>query len=57
MQQQWAIEGELLDVQMKIDKLKKKSSLTEEEKASLEDMTKRKDVLEKQLRKERMKSC
>ena len=55
-QKLWEIEGDLLQVQMKIDKLKKEDNLSEENRAELQDLEKRRDILNKQLRKERMKS-
>ena len=51
----WDLEGELLQVSIKRDKLKKKAELTEEEAATLEDLQKRHTVLEKRIRQERMR--
>lgn len=51
----WELEGELLQVTMKCDRLRKKDSLTGEEQAQLEDWEKRKGILAKRLREERMK--
>lgn len=50
------LEGQLLETTMQIDKLKKKGSLTEEDKAKLEDLEKRKNILDKRLRDARMKN-
>ncbi len=50
------LEGELLETTMQIDKLKKKQDLTEEDKAKLEDLEKRKNILDKRLRDARMKN-
>lgn len=55
MKAQWSLEGDLLEAQMKIDKLKKKTDLTDDEKKELADLETRRDILSKQLRKERMK--
>ncbi|MBO6178430.1 MAG: hypothetical protein IKN12_08110 [Selenomonadaceae bacterium] len=55
MNPNFELEGELLDVTMKLDKLKKKSELTDEDKAKSEDLEKRKNILEKRLREVRMK--
>ena len=52
---QWEIEGELLQLQISIDKLNKKQDLTESEKERLADMGKRKEILQELLRKEKMK--
>ena len=52
----WEVEGDLLQTQLKIDKLKKKDNLSEEERSELDDLETRKEILTKQLRKERMKS-
>lgn len=49
------LEGELLETTMKLDKLKKKENLTKEDKETLEDLEKRKTLLEKRLREARMK--
>ncbi|MBR3622838.1 MAG: hypothetical protein IKN43_05770 [Selenomonadaceae bacterium] len=49
------LEGELLDATMKLDKLRKKQDLTEEDKLKMEDLTKRKNILEQRLRDARMK--
>lgn len=50
------LEGELLETTMKIDKLKKKENLTDEDKLTLEDLEKRKNILDKRLRDARMKN-
>jgi len=50
------LEGELLETTMQIDKLKKKKDLTEEDKVKLEDLEKRKNILDKRLRDARMKN-
>ena len=55
MNPNFELEGELLETTMKIDKLKKKENLSEEDKAKLEDLEKRKNILEKRLREARMK--
>lgn len=52
---QWEIEGELLQLQISMDKLNKRNDLTEEEKERLADMEKRKEILQELLRKEKMK--
>ena len=49
------LEGELLDATMKLDKLRKKQDLTEEDKLKMEDLTKRKNILEQRPRDARMK--
>ena len=54
-QQKWALEGDLLQTQIQIDKLKKKESLSDEERDKLSDLEKRKSILEKKFRKEHMK--
>lgn len=51
----WDLEGELLQVSLKRDKLKKKGKLTEEDEATLADLEKRHSVLEKRIRQERMR--
>ena len=51
----WELEGDLLQTQVRIDKLKKKGNLTDEERATLEDLETRKSVLEKKFRNEHMK--
>jgi len=51
----WDLEGELLQVSTKRDKLKKKADLTEEEEQALADLEKRHTVLEKRIRQERMR--
>lgn len=51
----WDLEGELLQVSIKRDKLKKKAELTEEEEQVLVDLEKRHTVLEKRIRQERMR--
>ena len=55
-QQRWEIEGDLLQTQMKIDKLKKQDSLLAEQQEELADLERRRDILSKELRKQRMKS-
>jgi len=55
MNPNFELEGELLDVTMKLDKIKKKTDLDDEDKARLEDLEKRKNILEKRLREVRMK--
>ena len=50
------LEGELLETTMQIDKLKKNKDLTEEDKVKLEDLEKRKNILDKRLRDARMKN-
>ena len=52
---QWEIEGELLQLQISMDKLNKRQDLTDEEKERLADMEKRKEILQELLRKEKMK--
>lgn len=52
---QWEIEGELLQLQISMDKLNKRQDLTEDEKDRLADMEKRKEILQELLRKEKMK--
>ena len=54
-QAQWQVEGDLLEVQMAIDRLAKKGSLSPEEEERLEDLGKRKRILQERLRKERMR--
>lgn len=49
------LEGELLETTMKIDKLKKNENLSEEDKDKLEDLEKRKNLLEKRLREAKIK--
>ncbi len=56
MNPNFELEGELLETTMQIDKLKKKKDLTEEDKAKLEDLEKRKNILDKRLRDARMKN-
>jgi len=51
----WDLEGELLQVSTKRDKLKKKADLTEEEEQALAELEKRHTVLEKRIRQERMR--
>lgn len=51
----WELEGELLQITMRCDKLRKKEQLSDEEKESLEDWEKRKAILEKKLREHRMR--
>ena len=51
----WELEGDLLQITMKCDKLRKKDSLSKEEKEKLEDWEKRKVLLEKRLKEQRMK--
>ena len=53
--QKWALEGDLLQTQMKIDKLKKKENLSDAEREELNDLEKRKSILEKKFRNEHMK--
>ena len=53
--QKWALEGDLLQTQIEIDKLKKKETLTGEERTKLDDLEKRKTILEKKFRNEHMK--
>lgn len=50
----WELEVELLHIAMKCDKLRKKDGLSPEEKADLEDMEKRKAILERKLREHRV---
>ena len=57
MNPNFELEGELLETTMKIDKLKKKEGLTNEDKERLEDLEKRKNLLEKRLREARMKGA
>ena len=57
MNPNFELEGELLEATMKIDKLKKKEGLTDEDKERLEDLEKRKNLLEKRLREARMKGA
>ena len=57
MNPNFELEGELLETTMKIDKLRKKENLNEEDKAKLEDLEKRKNLLEKRLREARMKGA
>ncbi|MBR6710642.1 MAG: hypothetical protein IKI81_03840 [Selenomonadaceae bacterium] len=52
---QWELEGELLQLQMKIDKLQKKRELTQEDQEQMEEYEKRKAILERKLRSDRMK--
>ena len=52
---QWELEGELLQLQMKIDKLQKKRELTQEDQEQMEEYEKRKVILERKLRSDRMK--
>jgi hypothetical protein len=56
MNPNFELEGELLETTMQIDKLKKKKDLTEEDKVKLEDLEKRKNILDKRLRDARMKN-
>ncbi len=51
----WELEGELLQVTMKCDKLRKADKLSTEEAEQLEDWEKRKAILEKKLREQRMR--
>jgi len=51
----WDLEGELLQVSIKRDKLKKKEELTPEDEAALDELEKRHSVLEKRIRQERMR--
>lgn len=55
MNPNFELEGELLETTMKIDKLKKQENLSEEDKEKLEDLEKRKQILDKRLREARMK--
>lgn len=55
MNTQFELEGQLLETTMKIDKLMKKENLTNDEKETLEDLEKRKNILNKRLREMRMK--
>ncbi len=50
----WEIEGELLQLQISMDKLSKQNDLTEEENQRLTDMGKRKEILQELLRREKM---
>lgn len=54
-QTQWELEGELLQVQITLDKLQKKEELTIEEQERTEDLEKRKAILQELLRKEKMR--
>ena len=53
--QKWELEGDLLQTQIAIDKLKKKGDLTAEEREKLSDLETRKGILEKKFRKEHLK--
>ncbi len=54
-QAQWEMEGELLQVQITLDKLRRKEELTAEERERAEDLEKRKKILQEALRKEKMR--
>lgn len=51
----WELEGELLQVTMKCDRLRKTDHLSPEESEHLEDLEKRRAILEKKLREQRMR--
>ncbi len=51
----WELEGDLLQASMQCDKLRKKGILSPEEQERLADLEKRKEVLEKRIREQRMK--
>ena len=54
-QAQWELEGELLQLQMTLDKLNKPSELSAEDKERMTELEKRKEILQELLRKEKMK--
>ena len=54
-QAQWELEGELLQLQMTLDKLNKQSELSAEDKERMTELEKRKEILQELLRKEKMK--
>jgi len=54
-QAQWELEGELLQIQISLDKLNKQPELSEEERERMADLEKRKQILQDLLRKEKMK--
>ena len=54
-QAQWELEGELLQIQISLDKLNKQPELSEEERERMADLEKRKQILQDLVRKEKMK--
>ena len=54
-QAQWELEGELLQLQITLDKLNKQSELSAEDKERMTELEKRKEILQELLRKEKMK--
>ena len=54
-QAQWEIEGELLQIQITLDKLNRQAELSEEQQERRSELAKRKEILQELLRKEKMK--
>ena len=54
-QAQWELEGELLQIQIALDKLSKQTGASEADRERMAQMEKRKEILQELLRKEKMR--